>query len=80
MASSSAPLRERMTLIWHSHFATGIQKVRNPFYMYDQNLWPTIIEADVKGLTERIIGTWERKDTSPTYMQTLTTGPQTVKA
>src|SRR2546421_1588693 len=37
MAISSAPLRERMTLIWHSHFATGIQKVRNPFYMYDQN-------------------------------------------
>jgi hypothetical protein len=48
-------------------------------YMYDQNLWPTTIEADVKGLTERITGTWDRKDTSPTYMQILTTGPQTVK-
>lgn len=48
-------------------------------YIYDQNLWITTIEADVKALTERITGTWERKDTSATYMQILTVGPHAVK-
>ena len=49
-------------------------------YMYDQNLWITTIEADVKALAERIIGTWERRETSATYMQILTAGPQAVKS
>lgn len=49
-------------------------------YMYDQNLWITTIDADVKALTERITGTWERRETSATYMQILTAGPQAVKS
>jgi hypothetical protein len=31
------PLRERMTLFWHNHFATSIAKVRLPVLMRDQN-------------------------------------------
>src|SRR5262245_48432748 len=32
------PLKERMTLFWHNHFATSIAKVRLPALMRDQNL------------------------------------------
>jgi uncharacterized protein (DUF1800 family) len=32
------PLRERMTLFWHNHFATSIAKVKLPALMRDQNL------------------------------------------
>jgi hypothetical protein len=31
------PLRERMTLFWHNHFATSITKVQNPALMQRQN-------------------------------------------
>jgi nucleoside 2-deoxyribosyltransferase len=49
-------------------------------YPYDQNLWSTTVEADVKGLTERIKGTWDNRATAVSYMQILTGGPQGVKA
>jgi uncharacterized protein (DUF1800 family) len=31
------PLREKLTLFWHNHFATSIAKVQNPALMYRQN-------------------------------------------
>ncbi|MGH8916775.1 MAG: DUF1800 family protein, partial [Actinomycetes bacterium] len=37
MIVTSTPLRERMTLLWHGHFATAISKVRDPQLMYRQN-------------------------------------------
>lgn len=37
MISTSTPLRERLTLFWHGHFATAVSKVRNPKLMYLQN-------------------------------------------
>ncbi len=37
MAHSGAPLRERLTLFWHGHFATSIAKVRQPGLMIKQN-------------------------------------------
>lgn len=37
MCNSAHPLRERMTLIWHDHFATSFQKVRSVEYMHEQN-------------------------------------------
>lgn len=37
IATTSAPLREKMTLFWHDHFATSIQKVRQPALMLGQN-------------------------------------------
>jgi uncharacterized protein (DUF1800 family) len=37
MALGPHPLRERMTLFWHNHFATSINKVKLPVLMRDQN-------------------------------------------
>lgn len=37
MLETTAPLREKMTLFWHDHFATSIQKVRQPVLMVMQN-------------------------------------------
>ena len=37
MAAARAPLRERMTWLWHGHFATSSQKVHSAFQLYTQN-------------------------------------------
>lgn len=37
MLVTEAPLREKMTLFWHDHFATSIQKVKEPELMMRQN-------------------------------------------
>lgn len=38
MLYSPCPLEEKMTLFWHGHFATSVQKIKNPYLMYLQNL------------------------------------------
>jgi len=48
-------------------------------YPYDHNLWSTTVEADVKGLTDRISGTWENQSSATSYMKILTTAPHTVQ-
>jgi uncharacterized protein (DUF1800 family) len=37
MVSGPRPLQERLTLFWHGHFATSIEKVRDPYLMWRQN-------------------------------------------
>jgi uncharacterized protein (DUF1800 family) len=37
MIATSTPLREKLTLIWHGHFATAYQKVRIVSFLYRQN-------------------------------------------
>jgi len=37
MVNGPAPLLEKMTLFWHGHFATSIQKVRDAYWMWLQN-------------------------------------------
>ncbi len=37
LLTTRAPLREKMTLFWHDHFATSLQKVRQPALMLRQN-------------------------------------------
>ncbi len=37
MVTVSQPLREKLTLLWHNHFATSAQKVRVAAYMAAQN-------------------------------------------
>ncbi len=37
MLHSGHPLREKLTLFWHNHFATSIAKVRNATLMFRQN-------------------------------------------
>jgi uncharacterized protein (DUF1800 family) len=38
MIASRSPLLERMTLFWHNHFTSSLQKVKWPPYLYWQNL------------------------------------------
>jgi uncharacterized protein (DUF1800 family) len=37
MLTTTTPLREKLTLFWHGHFATSIQKVKYPQLMHAQN-------------------------------------------
>ena len=37
MIATSTPLREKLTLLWHGHFATAFQKVQLTDFMYRQN-------------------------------------------
>lgn len=37
MLTTRNPLREKMTLFWHDHFATSAQKVTQPLLMHEQN-------------------------------------------
>jgi uncharacterized protein (DUF1800 family) len=37
MVKGPRPLQEKLTLFWHGHFATSIQKVRDPYFMWLQN-------------------------------------------
>jgi len=37
MMTAKNPLREKVTLFWHGHFATSIQKVNNCYWMWLQN-------------------------------------------
>ncbi|WP_445989417.1 DUF1800 domain-containing protein [Chromobacterium haemolyticum] len=38
MRYTSSPLSEKMTLFWHNHFVSALDKVRSPQLMYQQNL------------------------------------------
>lgn len=37
MAEGPRPLQEKMTLFWHGHFATSVEKVRDAYLMWRQN-------------------------------------------
>ncbi|HAB18947.1 MAG TPA: DUF1800 domain-containing protein, partial [Verrucomicrobiales bacterium] len=37
MVTGPRPLQEKLTLFWHGHFATSVQKVRDPYLMWRQN-------------------------------------------
>jgi len=37
MVKGPRPLQEKMTLFWHGHFATSIQKVRDAYFIWLQN-------------------------------------------
>ncbi len=37
MAKGPRPFQEKMVLFWHGHFATSVEKVRDPYYMWRQN-------------------------------------------
>jgi len=37
MLESAHPLREKLTLFWHGHFATSLVKLRSPPLMFEQN-------------------------------------------
>ena len=56
MLKTQAPLREKMTLFWHDHFATSIQKVKQPVFMIRQNeLFRRSAFSSFKDLTQAIL-------------------------
>lgn len=55
MIATSTPLREKMTLLWHGHFATAFQKVHLAKLMYDQNqLFRTVGAGSFEALTQAV--------------------------
>ena len=56
MLRSKASMREKMTLFWHDHFATSIQKVKQPVFMVWQNdLFRRHATGNFKTLTHAIL-------------------------
>jgi uncharacterized protein (DUF1800 family) len=49
MRSTRRPLQEKMTLFWHGHFATSVEKVKSTYAMYLQN----------ETLRRHAAGSWE---------------------
>lgn len=55
MLATSTPLREKLTLFWHGHFATGVSKVRDPKLMYLQNqLFRSLGSGSFEALTQAV--------------------------
>ncbi|MEK7951339.1 DUF1800 domain-containing protein [Luteolibacter soli] len=56
MLKTEAPLREKMVLFWHDHFATSLQKVKQPVLMVMQNeLFRRNATGSFKELTHSIL-------------------------
>lgn len=56
MLKSKAPLREKMTLFWHDHFATSIQKVKQPVLLMKQNeLFRDHAFGNFRELTQQVV-------------------------
>jgi uncharacterized protein (DUF1800 family) len=56
MLKTQAPLREKMTLFWHDHFATSIQKVKQPVLLVRQNeLFRKYAFGSSRDLTQAIL-------------------------
>jgi uncharacterized protein (DUF1800 family) len=56
MLSNAAPLHEKMTLFWHDHFATSMQKVKNPVMLFRQNqMFRTYAIGNFKSLTHAVL-------------------------
>jgi uncharacterized protein (DUF1800 family) len=54
MATSAAPLQEKLTLFWHGHFATANYKVTDMLLMYQQN---ALFRANAKGTFRDLVQT-----------------------
>ena len=56
MLKTKAPLREKMVLFWHDHFATSFQKVKQPVLLMQQNeLFRQHATGSFKELTHAIV-------------------------
>ncbi len=53
LLSTDAPLRERMTLFWHNHFTSSLQKVKDPRLMYQQN---ALLREHALGSFQALVG------------------------
>ncbi len=56
MLGNAGPLHEKMTLFWHDHFATSVQKVKSPVLLYRQNqMFRTHAIGNFKALTHAVL-------------------------
>ncbi|RYD36552.1 MAG: DUF1800 domain-containing protein [Verrucomicrobiaceae bacterium] len=56
MVKTQAPLREKMTLFWHDHFASSVQKVKQPVLMLVQNeLFRSHAFGSFRDLTQEVL-------------------------
>ena len=56
MLVTQAPLREKMTLFWHDHFATSFQKVKMPVLLMKQNgLFREHATGNFRELTQKVV-------------------------
>ncbi len=56
MVKTEAPLREKMTLFWHDHFASSVQKVKFPALMLVQNgLFRSHAFGSFRDLTQEVL-------------------------
>lgn len=55
MLDTPAPLTERLTLLWHNHFAAGHRSVRDAYLMYVQNAMFRAHSTDFADLARGII-------------------------
>ncbi len=56
MRQGQDPLREKMTLFWHDHFATSVQKVKEPHLLFQQNqLFRRHALGNVRELTQHVM-------------------------
>lgn len=56
MRHSPDPLREKMTLFWHDHFATSVQKVKEPHLLFQQNqLFRQHALGNIQDLTQHVM-------------------------
>jgi len=55
MIATATPLREKLTLLWHGHFATAFEKVHNTGFMYRQNqLFRTLGAGSFEALSQAV--------------------------
>lgn len=58
MIVSATPLREKLSLLWHGHFATAVSKVKDPKLMYLQNqVFRTMGTGSFEDLTQAVAKT-----------------------
>lgn len=54
--AAPVPLTEKMTLFWHGHFATSIEKVKDPYLMLQQNeLFRSHALGNIRALTKAVV-------------------------
>lgn len=67
MISTPSPFTERMTLFWHNHFTSSLEKVNAPVLMYRQNL---ILRQNALGNFRKLLTEMSRDPAMIIYLDT----------
>ena len=69
MRHTPAPLLEKTTLFWHGHFATSVEKVRDPELMFQQN---ELLRKNAQGKFEELVRGIARDPAMLIYLDSAT--------